>query len=173
MTGKTARQDGSRAMLIFDVGADTYALAGEDVREILPIARLWRPPGAPASVAGMLNLGGDVIPVLSLAALFGLPGGDESNPYRHLLLTRPSLRFGDIALLVDRVRDLAYVPRDEFHAVENRETLNGCVRADFAWDDGQLVHQLDLAQLLLEEEKTRLETMRRAAEARLAEWSDA
>jgi purine-binding chemotaxis protein CheW len=160
-------------MLIFDVGAQTCALAGEDVREVLPIARLWRPPNAPAAVAGMLNLGGNVIPVLSLSDLFNVSAGDVANPYRHLLLTRPSLRYGEIALLADRVRDLVYVSPDRFRPIDDRETLNGCVRADFEWENGQLVHQLDLARLLLEEEKTRLEAMRQTAEARLAQWDQA
>ncbi len=73
------------------------------VREILPLPRLWRPPGAPGALAGFLNLAGHAVPVVDLAILFGLgqPVTGRQALYRHLVLLQ-----GDhpLALLVDRPR---------------------------------------------------------------------
>lgn len=52
--------------LIFRLGEDSYALAIEQVRELLPLQRLKQLPEAPAWVAGILAHRGQMIPVIDL-----------------------------------------------------------------------------------------------------------
>jgi chemotaxis signal transduction protein len=58
--------------LVLPIGADRYALDLADVREVVPDPQLTPLPGAPAGVLGVLNLRGDVVPVLDTARLLGL-----------------------------------------------------------------------------------------------------
>ena len=58
----------------------TFVLAGEEyavdilrVKEIIEYNTLTRVPGMPASVRGVINLRGRVVPVIDLALRFGLP----------------------------------------------------------------------------------------------------
>lgn len=58
----------------------TFQLAGEEfafgilrVKEILEYDTITRVPNAPATVRGVINLRGSVVPVVDLALLFGLP----------------------------------------------------------------------------------------------------
>jgi purine-binding chemotaxis protein CheW len=55
-------------------GNGTYAIASELVREIAPLGRLTRLPGAPAHVLGIQNLRGQLVTVVDLGArLTGAP----------------------------------------------------------------------------------------------------
>jgi len=59
--------------LAFPLGSESYALPLEQVREIVPAPALTLLPTAPPSVIGLLNLRGDVLPVLNAALLLGSP----------------------------------------------------------------------------------------------------
>ncbi len=83
------------AYLLVAIAGTECALPRGAVREILPLPRLWRPPGAPGALAGFLNLAGSAVPVVDLAVLFGLgqPGTaiaatNRAALYRHLILLR-------------------------------------------------------------------------------------
>jgi purine-binding chemotaxis protein CheW len=157
------------AYLLVDVAGTGCALPRRAVREILPLPRLWRPPGAPGALAGFLNLAGSAVPVLDLAVLFGLgrPVSAQAAPYRHLVLLHGE---APLALLVDRVADVVRVEADRVRPVADAATLNGCIGAEIRLGD-RLVHGLAVDRILLAEERERLTTQTRDAQARLAEWA--
>jgi purine-binding chemotaxis protein CheW len=167
MNAKTAKE--MRVFVLFAIGEGLYALPREAVREILPLPRLWRPPGAPASLAGMLNLGGDAVPVLSLRALFQIPGEQAPNPYQHILLLHG---LGEtLGLLTDQASDVIYVEKAKLKLLAPAETLNGCAEAELDVGGGIFAHVLSPGRLLLQEERVRLAELRATAAARIAEWS--
>ncbi|RVU21549.1 chemotaxis protein CheW [Methylobacterium oryzihabitans] len=158
--------DAGTAYLLVDVAGTPCALRREAADEILPLPRLWRPPGAPAALAGFLNLSGEAVAVLDLAALLGLAAPAGRGLYRHLVLcTAPR-----IALLVERVTDLVTVPPDAVRPVSGAATLNGCVAEEIRLGD-RLVHGLAVERILLAEERGRLSDATREAQRRLAEWA--
>jgi chemotaxis-related protein WspB len=55
--------------LLFELGADRYALDAADIVEVLPLVRVKRVPRAPAGIAGLVNYRGAAVPVVDLAAL--------------------------------------------------------------------------------------------------------
>ncbi|MET7243218.1 chemotaxis protein CheW [Methylobacterium sp. EM32] len=157
------------AYLLVDVAGTGCALPRRAVLEILPLPRLWRPPGAPGALAGFLNLAGSAVPVLDLAVLFGLgrPVNAQAALYRHLVLLHGE---APLALLVDRVSDVVRVEAGEVRPVADEATLNGCVAAEIRLGD-TLVHGLAVDRILLAEERERLAARTRDAQARLAEWA--
>lgn len=64
--------DGLRALLL-PVRDDWYALPLDRIGEVLEEAPVTRLPDAPRSVLGLVNVRGQVVPVLDLAVLLGLP----------------------------------------------------------------------------------------------------
>lgn len=164
-------------IIIFDVCGIACALRRDAVRELLPLPRLWRPPALPRPVAGFFNLGGKAVPVLRLDRLFGLeehPADQEAALYRHLILVQGSVQVQDkaepLALLVDRVLDMAHMDAGRLSPVSENATLNGCVEAEITIDD-RLVHLLSLERLLFVEEKQALAELGRRAQSRLGEWA--
>jgi len=57
----------------FYVGDEEYALGILRVREILEYSTLTKVPTTPASIRGVINLRGKVVPVVDLAVKLGLP----------------------------------------------------------------------------------------------------
>ncbi|WP_246736820.1 chemotaxis protein CheW [Methylobacterium sp. DB0501] len=157
------------AYLLVDIAGTDCALPRRAVREVLPLPRLWRPPGAPAALAGFLNLAGSAVPVIDLAILFGLggPATARAAVYRHLVLLQGGT---PLALMVDRVADVTRVAPDQVRSVADAATLNGCVAAEIRVGE-RLVHGLAVDRILLAEEAARLAAQTRDAQARLAEWA--
>lgn len=59
--------------LTFQLAGEEYAVGILRVREILRYEEVTRVPTAPASIRGVLNLRGSVVPVVDLAVKLGLP----------------------------------------------------------------------------------------------------
>lgn len=59
--------------LTFQLAGDEYAFGILRVKEILEHDTITRVPNAPAAIRGVINLRGAVVPVVDLAARFGLP----------------------------------------------------------------------------------------------------
>ncbi|MFL5612302.1 MAG: chemotaxis protein CheW [Gemmatimonadaceae bacterium] len=63
-----APTSGARRTLLFRVGNAVYGCDIDDIREIVPYRQATRLPGAPAYVAGLINLRGTIVTVLDLGA---------------------------------------------------------------------------------------------------------
>lgn len=155
------------AYLLVALAGTTCALARDEVREILPLPHLHRPPAAGMALAGFLDLGGVPVPVIDLPRLLALrpvepmPGDDD--PYRHVVLAAD----GGTAFLVDRVEDVVRVAAQAVAPVSGGRTFNGCVVAELAWRDG-LVPVLSVARILTIEEQGRIAGATRREAERLA-----
>ena len=57
----------------FYLGAEVYGLPLEQLREVARVSHLRRVPGAPAGVAGLVNLRGEILCALDVRAILGLP----------------------------------------------------------------------------------------------------
>jgi len=58
-------------VLVFHIGADRYGLPLRQVQRVLPLLELKGIPLAPDSVAGLMNLHGDPMPVIDLSRISG------------------------------------------------------------------------------------------------------
>ncbi len=160
-------------IITFDVNGTACALSREQVRELLPLPRLWHPPALPRPVAGFFNLGGKAVPVIRLDVLFGLDAKQEDGEaalYRHLILVQGPLHDAPLALLADRVLDVATIAGHQLSPVAEGSSLNGCVEAEITLGS-RLVHLLSLERLLLAQEQQALAELGRHAQSRLAEWT--
>jgi len=159
-------------LVIFDIGGVACALPREEVRALVPVPHLWRPPSAPPIIAGMANIDGHAVPVIRLDVALGLtpaalPGGDL---YRHLILMDHLLPAGSAALLVDRVLDVSPAPV-EAGRPDPGLSLNGCVEAEFE-GNGTLIHLLAAERLLFAVEQEGISTLSRMAEERMGAWGE-
>lgn len=146
------------ADVLFEVSGELFAVPAATVSEVLPLAELATPPGLPAGIAGFLNLGETVVPVLRTDRLLDLQG-DEPGIYAHLLLLRG--RHAPLALLVDRVAAVEVIPERNRCSVADEETFRGCVVGE-AVDFGRPVHVLSLDRLISERERSRIAAFRDA-----------
>ena len=117
----------------------TFVLAGEEyavdilrVKEIIEYNTLTRVPGMPASVRGVINLRGRVVPVIDLAQRFGLPESVITARSSIVMVeigsTEGDVVIGIITDSVSEVMDLAadqIQPPPSFGTAVGAEYLNG------------------------------------------------
>ncbi|WP_406855905.1 chemotaxis protein CheW [Alsobacter sp. KACC 23698] len=143
------------------------------MREVLPLPRLHRPPEAPAALAGFMDVGGAVVPVVRLDVLLGLAGEDDADLfYGHVVRLRQDAAGGRVGLLVDRVTAMRSVSPDDLLPMRDDQSLNGLVEAEIS-DDGALTSLLAADRLLLEHERAALAQWSRRVAERAAQWSPA
>jgi purine-binding chemotaxis protein CheW len=153
--------------LVFEVSDRLLALPLDAIERITPMAALASPPGLPSTLEGVLDLGGEAMPVLRLDRLLTLPR-QRLGIYSVLAIVKGMAR-GRIALLVDRVSGTLSIPEDQLLPLEGRGSLNGCAQATVLIQ-GSTAHLLSLSQVLLAQEKDALEEFQALAQSRLATW---
>ncbi len=153
--------------LLFTIAHLRCALRHDDVREVVALPALDRPPATPRAVAGILNLAGTAVPVVRLDRLLNLP---DSPPgaYQSVILLRQA--DPPLGLLVDRATDVATFPDEAAIPVDGDQSFNGCVTAQ-ASHDGSTVHLLSATRLLEVRERQVLAEFQALQQHRLDELS--
>lgn len=141
-----------RRMLLFRLDKQTYALPIDAISKIVPMAQLVQTPASAQLLAGMLNLGGQALPVLKLARLFGLTE-QAIQLYTPLIVLRHESC--PVALLVDAVIGMQKFNSNELVPLQAGYCLHDCASGLFA-HAGEHVVLLDEHRLLSEQESRRL-----------------
>ena len=111
----------------FRVGSEDFGLDILRVQEIIRLQELTRVPNSPDFMAGVANLRGRVIPVVSLRKCFGLADCDHDKKTRIVVV---ELNGNVIGFIVDSVSEVLRIPADSIEppprlAKVEREYVSG------------------------------------------------
>jgi purine-binding chemotaxis protein CheW len=121
-------------LLLFAVAGSVYGCDIAAVREIVPLRRTTRLPGAPPHVRGLLNLRGAIVTVIDLAArLAGATSADDGS----VVLAEFGNR--NVGLAVDEVRDVQILTPERFERASGDVARGGIVRGLGHLDDGVVI----------------------------------
>jgi purine-binding chemotaxis protein CheW len=95
--------------VVFQVGEGNYSIPLGEVHQIIRYENVTDVPTAPAFVDGVINVGGDVIPVVNLRTRFALERGEVTRKNRVIIVQKQDVRYG---VLVDSVREILDLDRD-------------------------------------------------------------
>ena len=127
-------RSGTLRLLLFAVAGTVYGCEIGAVREIVPLRRTTRLPGAPAYVRGLVNLRGSVVTVIDLAARLATGSVvDEGSVVLAQFGTK------NVGLAVDEVRDVQLLPPDRFELATGDVARGGIVRGLGHLDDGVVI----------------------------------
>ena len=136
-------------LVVFDLDGQRYALPVTTAERVLPMVAVSPLPRAPAIALGVINLHGQILPVLDIRRRFGLPPR-EYGLANHLLVARTSRR--TLAVPVDEVLGVKGVAAETTTAPDSVLPGIGHVSGIVALADGVLfIHDLE-AFLSLDEE---------------------
>jgi purine-binding chemotaxis protein CheW len=141
--------------LSFEVGGACYAAPLVKVREIVPLAGVTRVPTTPPWIRGVVNLRGQVLPVVDLAVKFGLPPANGASQRACVVVFDPELegQTAVVGALVDAVAEVLELGEGE---VEPPPAFGSPVRPDclagVASASGRLVLLLDTDRVLFADE---------------------
>jgi purine-binding chemotaxis protein CheW len=94
----------------FTLASERYGLATAHVREVVRLTDYTPVPGAPAFLAGVVNLRGDILAVFDLRPFLGVAGGGVTGLSRAIVLGGARAEFG---VLADAVHEVTTVPAVE------------------------------------------------------------
>ena len=132
--------------VLFKVGEADYVLPASEVLQMESFVAATQVPGAPSYVAGLVQIRGQVIPVIDLRARFGLPPMVRTIDAR-IIVVRNGER--TVGLLADSAREVVRIASHEFHAPPQiiTEQAQGFV-SQVAQAGQRLVMRIDFAKVI-------------------------
>lgn len=143
--------------VIFRLGNEEYGVEIMQVDKIERMKPITRVPKTPAFVEGVINLRGEIVPVIDLRKRFDMPTKEVTDDTRVVVALVGELSVG---LIVDEVTRVMSLPQD---AIEPPPSLIGSVDVTYVRGvgklDDQLLVLLDLAKVLDIQEVTQIKAM--------------
>jgi purine-binding chemotaxis protein CheW len=122
--------------LSFTIAGTDYGIPILMVKEILQHEEATRVPGTPPSIRGVINVRGQVVPVVDLAVKFGR--GDTAVTKRTCILVVETAIRGEaitVGVLADAVNEVLDLPKQE---IEPAPSFGANVRVDFITGMGKV-----------------------------------
>ncbi|MBN1265284.1 MAG: purine-binding chemotaxis protein CheW [Anaerolineales bacterium] len=146
-----------RQLVVFELADEYYAVDIHRVESIIKMQDITSVPHAPVFVDGVINLRGEVLPVVDLRCRFGLEEREETRETRIVVVAIDDMKVG---MIVDGVSEVLNINTEE---VEPPSPMVTTVDSGFiegiAKEDNRLIILVDLAKVLTVEETRELEGM--------------
>jgi len=140
----------------FRLGNEEYGVDISQVQEIIRMVDITHVPRAPRFMEGVINLRGQLIPIIDLRTRFSMPRAEQTKSTRIVVTEIGAKRVG---MVVDSVSEVLNIPMEH---VENAPDMIAGVGTDYIQGvgkvDDRLVILLDLTMVISGEEKSALET---------------
>ena len=130
-------------VLEFLLAHEHYGIESTYVREVYPLRDLTPLPGTPASILGITNVRGQILSILDIKKLFGLPDKGLTDFNKIIVVHAPGMELG---ILADAVLGLKSVPVSEIQP--SLPTLKGIREAYLQGVTRESMVLLDAKKLL-------------------------
>jgi purine-binding chemotaxis protein CheW len=144
-------------LVVFRLGDESYGVSIEVVNTIIRLSEITAVPHTPASVSGVINLRGVIVPVIDLRRRFGLPASEATKASRIVVVENDGIMVG---MIVDAVTETLRLSGGQ---IEPLSPLVQSVDAQYLRGVGKvgerLIILLALEQVLAREEVEQLQGM--------------
>ncbi len=135
--------------IVIKLGDEQYGIDIKYIDNIVRMQHITRVPKVDAYLKGVINLRGEVIPVMSIRIKMGLESDVETKSTRIIILKLE--QHGTIGVIVDEVKEVVTLENDQIEKIaydskdEKDSFLCGIGKCD-----GGLISLLDLNSVVLE-----------------------
>jgi purine-binding chemotaxis protein CheW len=102
----------TRQFIVANLGGEQYGIDIKYIDNIVKMTRITRVPKSQPYYLGIINLRGEVIPVMSLRLKFGLPEDEITNATR-IIIVKLDDDSGSVGILVDAVKEVITLSMDD------------------------------------------------------------
>lgn len=146
MSDNVATSSNERQLILFTLGKGNYGIPIENVFEIKKMGEITVVPKAPKYIEGVINLRGNVIPVIDLRKRFGMEKIEYTKKTKTIIVEVKKRQFG---LIVDSVAEVVTLNNSQIEP--SLPTVSG-LKAEFINGigklDEKLVIILDISRIL-------------------------
>lgn len=109
MSSQPVHQEEAQTLhtILFKMGAEYYGLPVESIKEIIKPMPTTRFPKSPPFVEGIIDLRGEVLPIVNLRKMFGLEPVPVTEASRYIDVQLGRFRVG---IIVDEVSEVMHIP---------------------------------------------------------------
>lgn len=118
--------------VVFQLEHESYGVDIQSVQGIERIKKVTRVPKAPDCIQGVMNLRGEIIPVMSLRTQFDLPHKEYDDNTRIIIIRIDDSQIG---LIVDEVREVLELHTNE---IENVQSIQGKINLNYIYGVGKI-----------------------------------
>jgi purine-binding chemotaxis protein CheW len=144
-----------RQLILFSLGKGNYGIPIENVFEIKKMEEITIVPKAPKFIEGVINLRGNVIPVVDLRKRFGMEQVEITKKTKIIIVEIGKRQFG---LIVDSVAEVVTLSNDQIEP--SLPTVSG-LKAEFINGIGKLTGKLiiilEISRILSSSEDIKIE----------------
>lgn len=144
-------------IVVFNLDNSYYGVHILQVQEIIKMTEITKLPNTPDFVEGIVNLRGNIIPVMDLRKRFRLKALDINENWKILILKAEDVKFG---VMVDQISEVEKISVD---IIETPPKVVGGVNGDFisgiAKTNQRLLILLDIEKILTIEEQEAIKTI--------------
>jgi purine-binding chemotaxis protein CheW len=132
-----------RSICLFTSGKGTYAIPVEPLTEIILSQKIFPVPSTPSHVLGVINLRGNIVPIVDIRPALSLP--QMSEPGQIIIVKHGTVSLG---IMVDNVSEVVGVPESSVQAIppDNGKQQTGGNLSSFLM--GTIQHETGVAALL-------------------------
>ena len=136
--------------IVIRVGAEQYGIDIRYIDNIVRMQTVTRVPKVPEYLKGVINLRGEVIPVISLRLKMGLAKDEITRTTRIIILKLENE--GNVGVMVDEVKEVVTLTADKIDKV-SREAKEGkpVFISGVGKHNNELISLLDLNSITLED----------------------
>jgi len=131
-----------RQFIVFKLDEQLYGINIQNVQIIERIKAIMRVPKAPSCVKGVMNLRGEIIPVINLREQFELLSADYTDKTRIIIV---KLEEAMVGLIVDEVKEVIELSEDQIEAVQN---IQGKIKTNHILGVGKVTEDSTIITLL-------------------------
>ncbi len=137
--------------IVIKIGNEQYGIDIKYIDNIVRMQHITRVPKVAPHLKGVINLRGEVIPVMSLRLKMGLPADEITKNTRIIILKLE--QDGMIGVIVDEVKEVVTLDNSQIEKVsyDNKEEKSNFING-IGKDAGGLISLLDLNTIALERE---------------------
>ncbi|EPR13097.1 chemotaxis protein CheW [Ruminiclostridium papyrosolvens] len=136
----------TKQFIVFSLGEERFGIDSLKITTIDRMKTITRVPKTPPFIKGVINLRGDIIPVMDLRLKFNLPVAEETEETRIIILKLEEVSIG---VIVDQVLQTIQLGGE---SIESAASLMNSTIADYIFGigkvDGEIVTLLNFDKLV-------------------------
>ncbi|MGB3367035.1 MAG: chemotaxis protein CheW [Acidaminobacteraceae bacterium] len=136
----------SAEYVVFKLNGEYYGIDIHNVENIEKLLTITRVPYTENHIVGVVNLRGNVIPVVDLRKRFDLPAKELNDETRIIIVNVKELKVG---MIVDSSSEVLKLEREE---IDVAPSIRGSINVDFIREigksEGRIIMLIDLKKVL-------------------------
>lgn len=134
------------------LGDDIYGIEIKYIRNIIVMQSITRVPKAQSYFRGIINLRGDIIPVMSLKARLGLEESEFTSATR-IIIIKPNPSAAPVGIIVDEVNEVITLDDNDVDMLNYDDNdSNALFSLGVGKLDNELINILNVAEIIGKDE---------------------